>query len=93
MEGAQSTGKRRARVIAAFALACVAFLWMAAPKSVSSSNLGSNWQCSKTAFVLTTCAPILARMPSAAPALCPPQDGVVWCGINPPKAQRRLSGV
>jgi hypothetical protein len=58
MEGTQSTGKRRALVIAAFALACVAFLWMAAPKSVSSSNLGSNWQCSKTAFVLTTCAPV-----------------------------------
>jgi hypothetical protein len=35
----------------------VAF-WMAAPKSVSSSNLGSNWQCSKTAFVLTTCAQV-----------------------------------
>jgi hypothetical protein len=58
MEGTQWTGKRRSRVIAGFALACVAFLWMAAPKSVSSSNLGSNWQCSKTAFVLTTCAPV-----------------------------------
>ena len=56
MEGAQSTGKRRALVIVA--LACVAFLWMAAPESVSSSNLGSNWQCSKTAFVFTTCAPV-----------------------------------
>jgi Spy/CpxP family protein refolding chaperone len=58
MEGAQSTGKRRALVIAALALPCVAILWMAAPKSESSSNLGSNWQCSKTAFVLTTCAPV-----------------------------------
>jgi hypothetical protein len=58
MEGTQWTGKRRSRVIAAVALACVAFLWMAAPKSVSSTNLGSNWQCSKTAFVLTTCAPV-----------------------------------
>lgn len=56
MEGTPSTGKRRALVIATFALACAAFLWMAAPKSVSSSNLGSNWQCNKTAFVLTTCA-------------------------------------
>jgi hypothetical protein len=58
MEGTQWTGKWRSRVIAAAALACVAFLWMATPKSVSSSNLGSNWQCSKTAFVLTTCAPV-----------------------------------
>jgi hypothetical protein len=57
MESKQWTGKRRALAIAAFALACVAF-WMAAPKSVSSSNLGSNWQCSKTAFVLTTCAQV-----------------------------------
>ena len=58
MEGTQWTGKRRSRVIAAFELACVAILWTAAPKSVSSSNLGSNWQCSKTAFVFSTCAPV-----------------------------------
>jgi hypothetical protein len=51
MERTQWTGKRRALVIAALALACL---------PVSSSNLGSNWQCSKTAFVLTTCARSLA---------------------------------
>jgi hypothetical protein len=28
------------------------------------------------------------------PALCiTPQDGVVWCWIEPPNAQRRLSGI
>jgi hypothetical protein len=58
MERTRWTGKRRALVIAAFALACVALLRMAAPISVSSSELGTNWQCSKTAFILTTCAPV-----------------------------------
>jgi hypothetical protein len=57
MERTRWTGKRLALVIAAFALACVALLRMAEPISVSSSELGSNWQCSKTAFVLTTCTP------------------------------------
>jgi hypothetical protein len=56
MERTRWTGKRLALVIAAFALACVALLRMT-PISVSSSELGSNWQCSKTAFVLTTCTP------------------------------------
>jgi hypothetical protein len=30
-------------------------LAMAAPQPVSKAALGSKWQCSKTAFVLTTC--------------------------------------
>ncbi|WP_426442411.1 hypothetical protein [Bradyrhizobium genosp. P] len=30
-------------------------LAIAAPQPVSSAALGSEWQCSKTAFVLTTC--------------------------------------
>src|SRR2546430_1013392 len=56
MAGIRWTGKRRALVFATFTLACVAFLSrVAAPKPVSIAELGSNWQCSKTAFVLTTC--------------------------------------
>jgi hypothetical protein len=58
MEGTRWASKRRVLAAAAFALASAAFLGMAAPKSVSSSNLGSNWQCSKAAFVLTTCAQV-----------------------------------
>jgi len=58
MERTRWAGKRRALFIAAFALACVALLKMAAPVLVSSSELGGNWQCSKTAFVLTTCTPV-----------------------------------
>jgi hypothetical protein len=58
MAGTRWTGKRRALVIATFTLACVAFLRMTAPMPMSSSELGSNWQCSKTAFVVTTCTPV-----------------------------------
>ena len=58
MEGTRWTGKRRALVIAAFTLAWVAFLRLTAPIPVSSSELGSNWKCNKTAFVLTTCTQI-----------------------------------
>ena len=58
MERTRWTGKRRALVIATFALACVAFLRMATPTPMSSLELGSNWQCSKTALVLTTCTPV-----------------------------------
>ena len=36
----------------------VAFLRLTAPIPVSSSELGSNWKCNKTAFVLTTCTQI-----------------------------------
>jgi hypothetical protein len=57
MERTRWISKRRALVIAAFALACVALLRMAAPISAN-SELGSNWQCSKTAFVLTTCTQV-----------------------------------
>jgi hypothetical protein len=38
---------------------CTAFaalLWVAAPQLVPTAELlGSDWQCTKTAFVLTTC--------------------------------------
>ncbi len=62
MEGTRWTGKRRAFVIAAFTLAWVAFLRLTAPIPVSSSELGSNWKCNKTAFVLTTCTQIFSPL-------------------------------
>ncbi len=56
MAGTQWTSKRRALVISTFALAFAAFLRVAAPQLVPTAELlGSNWQCTKTAFVLTTC--------------------------------------
>jgi hypothetical protein len=58
MERTRWTGKRRAFVIAAFMLTCVVFLRLTAPIPVSSSELGSNWQCSNMAFVLTTCTQV-----------------------------------
>jgi hypothetical protein len=58
MERARWVGARRAFVIAIFALACVAFLGLAIPFPVSGTELGSNWQCNKTAFVLTTCSQV-----------------------------------
>ena len=50
--------KRRALAIATLTLTCVAFLRVVAPKPVSISELSSEWQCSKTAFVLTTCTQV-----------------------------------
>lgn len=58
MERARWVGARRAFVIAIFALACVAFLGLAIPFPVSGTELGSNWQCNKTVFVLTTCTQV-----------------------------------
>jgi hypothetical protein len=59
MAGTQWTSKRRALVISTFALAFAASLWMAAPELVPTAELlGSNWQCAKTAFVLTTCTQV-----------------------------------
>ena len=56
MAGTQWTSKRRALVISTFVLAFAAFLWVAAPQLVPTTELlGSNWQCTKTVFVLTTC--------------------------------------
>jgi hypothetical protein len=54
------TNKRRALVISTFTLAFAAFLRVAAPQLVPTAELlGSNWQCTKTAFVLTTCIQVL----------------------------------
>ena len=48
---------KRARSLSPhFVLAFAAFLWVAAPQLVPTAELlGSDWQCTKTAFVLTTC--------------------------------------
>jgi hypothetical protein len=59
MAGTQWTNKRRALVISAFTLSFAAFLRVAAPQLVPTAELlGSNWQCTKTAFVLTTCTQV-----------------------------------
>lgn len=42
--------------VAAVALASLA-ISLARPKPIESAVLGADWQCSRTAFVITTCAP------------------------------------
>ena len=37
-------------------LACVAVIGLAYPEPVSSAGLGPDWQCSRLAFVWTTCS-------------------------------------
>jgi hypothetical protein len=60
MAGTQWTNKRRALVISTVMLALAVFLRVVAPQLVPTAELlGSNWQCTKTAFVLTTCTPVL----------------------------------
>ncbi len=47
---------KRVLVVAIFAAVCTALLTVAtAPKAVTVAALGSDWQCRKAAFVLTTC--------------------------------------
>ena len=43
----------------AFALAAVAgaMLLLGRPQPIESAGLGAGWECTQTAFVLTTCAP------------------------------------
>jgi hypothetical protein len=41
--------------IAAVALACAAIA-LARPKPIESALLGPEWQCSRTAFIVTSCA-------------------------------------
>ncbi|QQO11800.1 hypothetical protein JJB99_20030 [Bradyrhizobium diazoefficiens] len=43
----------------AFALAAVtgAAVLLALPQTIDSAVLGAGWECTQTAFVLTTCAP------------------------------------
>ncbi|MES5487073.1 hypothetical protein QMZ05_30335 [Bradyrhizobium sp. INPA03-11B] len=48
---------RAGRLVIATSLACMVAVLaiVAAPRPVSIAALGSEWQCSKAAFVLTTC--------------------------------------
>jgi hypothetical protein len=53
------TRRLRTLVIAnALAAAAVLLVAVAGPRPVSSAALGSEWQCSKTALVVTTCRPM-----------------------------------
>jgi len=51
-----------------FALASVAgaALLLARPQPIESAVLGADWECTRTAFVLTSCAP---RLQEAIPAV------------------------
>jgi len=53
----QRFSSKAGRLVIATSLACmvVVLAIAAAPRPVSSAALGSDWQCSKAAFVLTTC--------------------------------------
>ena len=53
----QRFSTKAGRLVIATSLACmvVVLAIVAAPHPVSSAALGSEWQCSKAAFVLTTC--------------------------------------
>jgi len=75
MAGTQWTSKRRALVISAVTLGFAAFLRVTAPQLVPTAELlSSNWQCTKTAFVLTTCTQIL--QPFTGTAQSPHDDKV-----------------
>lgn len=52
----------------AFALVAVAgaIVLLARPQAIESAVLGADWECTQTAFVLTTCAP---RAQKAIPAV------------------------
>ncbi|MBR0797577.1 hypothetical protein JQ615_19500 [Bradyrhizobium jicamae] len=54
------TGALRVLLIAGSLAAGACFCWLAVagPAPVANAALGSDWQCSKTAFVLTTCRPL-----------------------------------
>jgi hypothetical protein len=56
--------KAVAITFATFVLAGVA-VFLAQPRPIENAMLGAEWQCSRTAFVLTTCAP---RVQQASPA-------------------------
>ncbi|BAC49698.1 blr4433 [Bradyrhizobium diazoefficiens USDA 110] len=57
--------KALAITVAVAALAGAAFL-LARPQPIESAVLGADWECSQTAFVLTTCPP---RVREAIPAV------------------------
>ena len=59
----------KAFVVIVATLACAAALGsvvLAYPRIVPNQALGAEWQCMRTAFVVTTCAP---RMQQATPAM------------------------
>ena len=55
MMGSEWTRKARMLVVVNLLAVTALLLAMAAPHPVSSVALGSEWQCSKSAFVVTTC--------------------------------------
>jgi len=57
--------KALAIAVAVAALAGAALL-LAGPQPIESAVLGADWECTQTAFVLTTCAP---RVQQAIPAV------------------------
>ncbi|MBR0818092.1 hypothetical protein [Bradyrhizobium liaoningense] len=52
----QLSPKALAIAVAVVALTGVALL-LARPKPIESAVLGADWECTRTAFLLTTCAP------------------------------------
>ncbi|MFK4622520.1 hypothetical protein ABIF50_005826 [Bradyrhizobium diazoefficiens] len=76
--------KALAITVAVAALAGAAFL-LARPQPIESAVLGADWECSQTAFVLTTCAP---RVREAIPAVeTSRKDG---CDPGDPRLNRNL---
>ena len=57
--------KALAITVAAVAIACVVVL-AARPQPIESNVLGAAWECTQTAFILTSCAP---RRQQAIPAV------------------------
>jgi len=54
------TRKARKLVVVNLLIGAAALLGLAAHEPVSSAALGSEWQCSRAAFVLTTCQHVAA---------------------------------
>ncbi|EJN15457.1 hypothetical protein PMI42_00987 [Bradyrhizobium sp. YR681] len=53
-------------LLVAVAVVAGAALLLARPQPIESAVLGADWECTRTAFVLTTCAP---RIQQAIPAV------------------------
>lgn len=53
-------------IAAAVTVVAVAGLLLGRPQPIESAVLGADWECTQTAFVLTTCEP---RGPGASPAV------------------------
>ena len=56
----------RLRLVCALVAVAGAMLLLARPQPIESAVLGAGWECTQTAFVLTTCAP---RGEQATPAV------------------------